>query len=183
MLIARPKSKQPIPKSAKCVFKGVLFSVYQWQQRQFDGSFHTYEKLKRTDTVSVFPVTDDNKIILTKQRQPGTKPFIGSVGGQIDPGETPFEAAKRELLEETGLRAQKYRLWFSVQPIEKIDWAIYCFIAKGISKIQKPHCDPGEAISLIYLTLTEFMKIITRPEFRDKEVTLKMLTSTFPLVL
>ncbi|HEY4513381.1 MAG TPA: hypothetical protein VJH06_02610 [Candidatus Paceibacterota bacterium] len=82
MDIQRPISKQPIPDDAKRVFKGVIFDVYQWEQEMYDGTKAIFEKLKRPDTVVVFPVLPDGKIILTEQEQPGKKPFIGATGGQ-----------------------------------------------------------------------------------------------------
>lgn len=44
--IKRPKSKQPIPSFAKKVFKGIMFDVYQWQQKMFEGKLETFEKMK-----------------------------------------------------------------------------------------------------------------------------------------
>src|SRR6266567_3374658 len=98
MKIKRPRSLQPMPKEVKKVFSGVLFDVYQWQQKQYDGSYKTFEKIKRSDTVTVIPITNDRKIILTEQEQPATDPFIGFPGGVIDLDEDPLETAKRELL-------------------------------------------------------------------------------------
>ena len=105
MNIERPKSKQPIPDHAKVVFKGVMFDVYQWEQELFDGSKTTFEKLKRPDTVVTFPILPDGKILLTKQEQSGKEPFIGATGGRVDEGEDILDAAKRELMEETGYEA------------------------------------------------------------------------------
>lgn len=95
MEIPRPKSKQPMPENAKRVFKGVVFDVYQWEQELYDGSKATFEKLKRPDTVVVFPVLPDGKILLTEQEQPGKDPFIGGLGGRMDEGEDMLETAKR----------------------------------------------------------------------------------------
>src|SRR3989344_9686996 len=102
MEIKRPESKQPIPGHAKRVFKGVLFDVYQWEQKMFDGSTAIFEKLKRPDTVVVFPVLPDGRIILTEQEQPGKEAFIGATGGRVDVGEEILQTAHRELLEESG---------------------------------------------------------------------------------
>src|SRR3990167_320504 len=148
MKIKRPKSKQPIPDNAKKVFEGVLFDVYQWEQELFDGTKTTFEKLKRPDTVVVFPVLDNGKIILTKQKQPGKESFIGATGGRVDKGEDVLEAAKRELLEESGYTASKFILWDARHPTSKIDWVVYTFIAKGLKKVANINLDAGEKISL-----------------------------------
>ena len=106
MNIIRPKSRQPIPEHAQRVFKGVIFDVYQWKEKMYDGTKRTFEKLKRADTVTVFSVLPDGKIILTEQEQPGTdEPFIAAMGGRIDEGEEVLSAAKRELLGQGGVYA------------------------------------------------------------------------------
>lgn len=45
--------------------------------------------------------TDDLQVLLLKRAQPF--PFWQSVTGSLDAGESPAEAARRELIEETGL--------------------------------------------------------------------------------
>jgi ADP-ribose pyrophosphatase len=130
MNIERHKSKQPIPEGAQRVFKGVIFDVYQWEQELFNGTKTTFEKLRRPDTVVVFPVLDDGRIVLTEQRQPGKEQFIGATGGRVDEGEDILAAAKRELLEESGYEAKEYVLWFSTQPSSKIDWTVYVLSEK-----------------------------------------------------
>ena len=61
--------RNTIPKNAKKVFGGVIFEVWQWKQKMFDGSYAVFEKLKRPDTVNVVPVIG-NKIMILIQRQP-----------------------------------------------------------------------------------------------------------------
>ncbi|MFH1534525.1 MAG: NUDIX domain-containing protein [Patescibacteria group bacterium] len=120
MNIIRPESKQPIPKNAKKVFSGILFDVYQWNQKLFDGKETTFEKLVRPDTVVIFPILEDGRILLTKQEQPGKVPFIGATGGRVDKGEDILEAAKRELLEESGYEAAEFVLWDAQHPTSKL---------------------------------------------------------------
>jgi 8-oxo-dGTP pyrophosphatase MutT (NUDIX family) len=174
MDIVRPTSKQPIPDYAKKVFDGVMFDVYQWEQELFDGTKTTFEKLMRPDTVVVFPVTDDGKIILTEQEQPGKEAFIGAAGGRVDKGEAIIEAAKRELLEETGCSASKYILWDSRHPTSKIDWVVYTFIAKGIKKVSNLSLDAGEKISLKEVSVDEFIEIGIGETFAEKEIVSKL---------
>ena len=52
----RPTSKQPIPDHAKLVFKGTVYSVYQWDQEMYDGSTKVFEKVARADSATVIPV-------------------------------------------------------------------------------------------------------------------------------
>ena len=177
MKIERPKSKQPIPENAKRVFRGVVFDVYQWEQKMFDGSKATFEKLKRPDTVVVFPVLPGGKIILTEQEQPGKAPFIGATGGRVDEGEDILEAAKRELLEESGYTAEEFILWDTQHPTSKLDWVVYTFIAKKIKRVAEPELDAGEKIKLIELTLDELIDIPTKKNiyFAEKEIMLKLM--------
>lgn len=136
----------------------------------FDGTTEIFEKLKRPDTVVVYPVLPDGRIILTEQEQPGKEPFIGATGGRVDEGEGILEAAKRELLEESGYEAEKFILWDSQQPIGKIDWAIYTFIAKGLKKVADIHLDAGEKITLKPMTFDEFLEMGTNDRFRENEI-------------
>ena len=170
MTIKRPESRQQMPEDATLVFKGKLFDVYQWQQQMYDGTYQTFEKLKRPDTVVVFAVLDDGSILLTKQEQPGKSLFIGAAGGRVDEGEEIEEAAARELLEETGYRATELILWHSEQPVSKIDWAVYTFIAKGLEKVDEQRLDAGEKITLHPVTFDEFIDTALRNEFTEREI-------------
>src|SRR3989344_7780550 len=175
MEINRPKSKQPIPNHAKKVFNGVIFDVYQWEQELFDGTKTTFEKIKRPDTVVVFPVLPDGKILLTEQEQPSKRPFVAATGGRVDEGEGPLEAAKRELLEESGYEAEWLTLWDSQQPISKIEWAVFTFVAKGLSKVADLNLDAGERIKPKLVTFDEFIEIASDENFYEKEVVYKVM--------
>jgi ADP-ribose pyrophosphatase len=174
MDISRPLSKQPIPRTAIKVFTGKLFDVYQWEQELFNGRKITFEKLKRPDTVNIIPVMGNGSIVISQQEQPGTEPFMGCLGGRIDEGENPLEAARRELLEEAGLQAKEWILWDSRQLIDKIDWAIYTFVAKGCQKVQEQSVESGEKIKIKYISFNEFIKIAEQENFRDAEIALKL---------
>lgn len=158
MHIDRPQSHAPIPPHAQRVFAGKIFDTYQWEQRMFDGSTITFEKLKRPDSAIVFPVLPDGQILLIEQEQPGDTGWYTSVpGGRIDEGEDPLAAAKRELMEETGYAAAHWTLWHAWQPTHKIDWAVYAFVAKGLEKTADPHLDAGEHIRITPVTFEEFI--------------------------
>lgn len=175
-VIERPVSKQPIPDHAKRVFEGKIFDVYQWDQKLFDGSTTVFEKAKRrSDSVSVLPITNEGKIVLCQQEQPGEMPFIGALGGRMDPGETPLDTAKREMLEESGMVAEKFELFIAVQPDIKVDWACYTFLAKGLKKVRDMSPEAGEKIKIIEVTFDEYMEIITQDNYRDSDIAFYIL--------
>ena len=170
-----PISSQPIPENAKRVFKGVIFEVWQWQQTMFDGSIKTFEKAKRNSSVGIFPVTKDGKIVVTIQEQPLMKPFVSLLGGVVDEGESVKAAAERELMEEAGLKAEKIDLWYSEQPVTKVEWPIYIFIARGCEKVAEQNLDSGEKIKLKYVDWNEFLDLVVQDNFRDSETAMRFL--------
>lgn len=170
-----PKSTQPLPGHAKKVFEGILFTVWQWEQKMFDGSVAIFEKASRNSSVGIFAVTKDKKVILTVQEQPGIQQFVSLVGGIVDPGEDALVCAHRELLEETGCVTQDIEFWYSVQPVTKVEWPVYMFVARNCEQVAPLKLDAGEKIRLQFASWEEFLQIIHKDEFRDKEVALKLL--------
>lgn len=163
-----------IPKQAKLVFKGEIFDVYQWQQEMFDGSSATFEMIKRPDTVQILPVKD-GKIFGTVEEQPGMPKSFGLFGGRIDALEEPLAAAQRELLEESGFEALDWELWKTYQPVVKMDWTIYYFIARNCRQAATPNLDNGEKIEIIKLSFDEFIERYTSKDAWDGEFTNDLL--------
>ncbi|MDO8625916.1 MAG: NUDIX hydrolase [Candidatus Magasanikbacteria bacterium] len=171
--------KSGLPKNAKRVFKGVIFDVYQWPQTMFDGSTEIFEKLKRPDTVQVIAITKDKKILILEEQQPTKKPFLGIPGGRHEQKETPLNAAKRELREETGYTANHWRLWYAEQPYSKIIWTISIFIADGINQTTSPMLDAGEKIKVKKLSFNEFILLGLNPDFHEPSLKAKLLEALY----
>jgi ADP-ribose pyrophosphatase len=174
------KARNKLPKNAKRVFKGVIFDVWQWKQKMFDGSHATFEKLIRADTVNVIAVVDNKKIILLRQKQPDWKKSKNTLaGGRVDGDESPIEAAKRELLEETGYVSKKWILWKKINPYGKIVWTVYNFIARDCVKKQNPHPDAGEKMKARLVGFEEFLKLSEDPNFYEGELKYSLLRARF----
>jgi 8-oxo-dGTP pyrophosphatase MutT (NUDIX family) len=128
-----------IPDEAKQVFSGVIFDIYQWQQKLYDGSFTTFEMLKRFDTVSTICIVDD-KIIVLDEKQPPNISRRSFPGGRVDKSDQDIEnAAKREVLEETG---------YSFKPSSEVEWFVYLYVAWNSSGKVETRLDAGEQIEL-----------------------------------
>ena len=143
-----PQSARLVPDSAERVFEGVLFDVYQWQQEMFDGSYATFEMMKRPDTIVVIAVKGD-KLVVVEQEQPGHSAFYDFPGGRHDvDSEDELAAAKRELLEETGMSFNTWKLVDVSQPVFKLEWFVYTFVATDFNGQVEQHLDAGEKVSL-----------------------------------
>ena len=160
-----------IPDNAKKVFEGVIFDVYHWEQEMFDGTFATFEALKKRDSVTVVATVGD-KIVLNNEEQPGRDAFITLPGGMCEKEETPLENAKRELLEETGLTTDDWELWFISDPwmAAKVDWNNYFYIARNCKKTSEPKFDSGERIETKYVTFEEFLELRNNTKNRNKDL-------------
>jgi len=155
-----------IPPKAALVFKGVIFDTYQWEQELFDGSTATFEKLKRPDSANILAIKD-GKILITKERQPGKDEYIGLLGGRVDEGENPLDGAKRELLEESGLGSEKWELFKTYAPYNKMQWNAYLYIAKDCEHIGEHNHDAGEDITVLELTFDEFVEEVCKETFQN----------------
>ena len=176
--IIRPPAKITRPNSAKKVYQGRIFNIWQWPQELYDGRQAVYEMIERTDTVTTLAITKEQKVIVTKQEQPCTNEFFGLPGGVIDQGEEPLAAAKRELLEETGFQAGDWQLWFASQFSGKIDWANYVFVAKDCHLTSEQNLDGGEKIKVLELPFVDYVEIMRQENYRDAEIALRYFRMT-----
>ncbi len=153
-----------IPTNATRVFSGILFDVYQWEQKMYDGSTATFEMLDRMNSAQVLAIKD-GKILITKERQPGRDWYIGLLGGRLEKGEDPLEGAKRELKEESGLESDHWELFKIYNPYSKMDWDMHLFIAKECVHVGGHEHDPGEDLTVLELTFDEFIEEMCKEDF------------------
>lgn len=154
-----PKDAVLIPASSKKVFDGVIFDVYQWQQKLFDGSRKLFEMARRPDTVCVLPIIEDS-IAIIKEQQPGMPaPYYTEPGGEVEPGEDIETAARRELKEETGLSFKHFKLIDVFQSSKRIEWFLYTLVAYDLVERAAPTTEPGEQIELLELTLEQIRRL------------------------
>lgn len=118
-------------------------------------------------TVCILAFTDDRQIILAKQFRPGPERILLELpGGMIDKNETPIEAARRELLEETGYTGSlvsvnvDFVAGYSTQ-------ARHNFVATGCHRLQEPQPDPCESIEVVLMSLDDFRAHLRSGELTD----------------
>jgi ADP-ribose pyrophosphatase len=146
-----------IPDNAQKVFGGEIFDVYQWQQELFDGTYSTFEMIRRPDTVVIITVVE-GKIVVLNEEQPHVGKRVNTPAGRVDSIDVSvLSAAKRELKEETGYIMKNWRLAHVYQPLFKIEWFVHVFIAWDIKSIVDTQLDAGEKIQV---ALADFDKIL-----------------------
>ena len=148
-----------VPDTATKVFSGKIFDVYQWPQTLFDGSTATFEMLKRPDTMQVIAIKD-GKIVMVRDEQPNRGRKLSFPGGRADEDASWLDAAKRELLEETGLTFKTWKLLAAYQPMPKIEQFVAWFVATDFESEQPQKLDAGERIEVVELPFNEIRDII-----------------------
>ncbi len=87
--------------------------------------------------------------------------------GHIDPGETPEQAARREVLEETGWEPGPLRPLISYFPTNGLtDQSFHCFVADGAQRIGEP-TDPSESERIEWVDLRTVREIVRVGNMRD----------------
>lgn len=117
----------------------------------------------RPNVVLTFPLTEDNHVIFVRQyKHAAGDIFIELPGGVVDEHETvPIEAAKREVLEETGYASDELELLLEVTDNPTKDTnRMYYFLARNVRKVAEQDLDESEAIEVLKVPLQEVADMI-----------------------
>ena len=102
--------------SEKTILKTCVFDVIAKEQKADAGPEGTYYSIQGKRCVCIVAVYE-GKLVMVRQYRHGSETVTSEIpGGSVDDGETPEEAAARELEEESGFRAEKMLLLGKVNP-------------------------------------------------------------------
>lgn len=128
-----------------------------------------YYILEYPTWVNVVAITKDGKFVFVRQYRHG----IGCtcheiVAGVSEKGEEPIEAAKRELMEETGYAGGEWSLLTVLSAnASAMNNMSYSFLATGVEKVGEQHLDATEDIEVCLFARDEVLRMLENDELKQ----------------
>ncbi len=127
--------------------------------------FYVFEK---SDWANIVAFDSQGRILIVRQYRHGSQTICAEIPcGAIDDDDiSPLEAAKRELLEETGCRAERFESLGPVYPNPARQTnRVYCFVAHDVEQVAEQNLDEVENIEFEFVELEILFKLIDSGEF------------------
>jgi ADP-ribose pyrophosphatase len=169
----RSSKKQPRARlvSSRTVYRGPVFWVTTDHVIEPGGIKVRRDLIHHSGSVVVLAVDDSRstlRILLERQYRHAAKDYLWEIpAGRIDPGENELKAAKRELIEETGYRAQQWRriLKFYASP-GFVAETMSVYMATGLLK-GEAEPEEDEIIHHRMVSLPTAVKMVLNRSIRD----------------
>jgi len=155
--------------------KIVFDKFMQVEERTYempDGATKNFYIKITKPAVCVLALTEDNKVITVEQYRPGPDRTLNELpGGYMEEGETPEQAAIRELREETGYEGD---VQFVTECFDDAYTTMNrtCFVATNCKCVGEQQLDSAEFINVKLVDLSDFLKIVRSGHMTDVEVAL-----------
>lgn len=133
------------------------FPVFEVRQVTSPELHHPHYVVDCPDWVAIVAVTADDQVVLVRQFRAGVSDFtLEPPGGVIEPGQSPLQAAQRELFEETGYDGPLTRLG-SVHPNPALMTnRSHVYLARPAHKIAEPTFDgEGEHCEVVLIPVRD----------------------------
>ena len=161
--------------SEKCIYKGRKFSFKCRYFKSPDGKEVFREYIDHPGSVVIIPVIN-SKILLIKQYRHVVRDWIFELpAGTLKLNEDPKECAYRELIEETGYKANELiKLFEMFLTPGYSNELMHVYLAKKLEYVgSKPEI--GEVIEVIPMEISEVLKLIEENKVRDAKTIASIL--------
>ena len=135
-----------------------------------NGERRRYERLhgRGHGAVAVVPMLDDETVLLVREYAAGVHRYeLGLVKGRIDAGETPEQAADRELMEEAGYGARRIDVLrtLTLAPVY-MSHLTHVVLARDLYEQRLPGDEPEE-LEVVPWKLAEIDRLLDREDFSE----------------
>jgi ADP-ribose pyrophosphatase len=163
-----PSAKKARVLNSSTIYEGPVFGIRRDEVIEPSGVRAIREVITHPGSVVVLPVLPDGKILLIQQYRHATRQNLWElVAGRMDPGETPKVAAARELIEETGYRAKRLRVFLDVFPTPGfLEERMFLLLAEGLSAGEAEPEEDEKIVSRAYKR-TELEEMMRGRKLRD----------------
>ena len=143
----------------RLMYEGDYLKLHRATVQLPNGASSYREYLKHPGAVMIMPLFENGDVLLERQyRYPMRKVFIEFPAGKKDAGEAPLETAKRELLEETGYRAERYTHVTDIHnALAYCDEVIHFYLAEGLIQAGEQQLDDNEFVQVLRVPLSQLM--------------------------
>lgn len=161
---------------SEVVWQGRFLDVRRDRVALPDGGEAGREYFVHPGAVMVVPILDDGRLVLERQwRYPLGRAFVEFPAGKLDPGESIFRCASRELAEETGYRASQWaRAGLLHNAIAYSTEGIEVWFARGLT-LGERSLDAGEFLDVFTTTLDDLERQALSGELTDAKTLIGML--------
>lgn len=162
---------------SETVFEGKVIRVVKDKVLLPSGVEAGREVVRHRHAAAVVAVDDERNLLLVEQfRYAIQKDMIELPAGLLDSGETPIEAAKRELLEETGYKAEEWKLLTYYYPSSGVhDEIIFLYLATELTKVSELDLDGDEMLVCKKEPFDNFLLKVEAGEITDGKTALGIL--------
>lgn len=152
------------------------FFVQRVSQRGPAGMVHEREVIRHPGSVVILPCVDDRHVCLIRNyRVAVQQSLIELPAGTLEDGEKPRDTAVRELIEETGYRADTMLPLHSFYAAPGIlDERMHLFVATGLTA-GPPQREANEEIDNLVVTWAEALNMVRRAEIIDAKTIVGLL--------
>ena len=166
--VAPPRSRKAQILSSASIYQGPVFGLRRDEVIEPSGVRTTREVITHPGSVVVLPVLPDGRILLIEQYRHATRQYLWElVAGRMEPGETPKTAAARELIEETGFRARRLRVFLDFFPTPGfLEERMYLLLAEGLTAGEAEPEEDEKIVSRAY-TRKKLEEMIRGGKLRD----------------
>ncbi len=149
------------------IYKGKILNLRVDDATQGNGAPCKREIVEHGGGACVLYEEDEKILFVRQYRYAYGEAVLELPAGKIDKGEDPLLAAKRELEEETGIKAARLELLYEIYPSPGYtNERIYLYRAFGGEQAQA-HLDEGEFLEVERLSVEEIKAALKAGEIKD----------------